>query len=342
MINKVKLFLMFAVLMSIFIYSISDAQFIWEGDYTIDNATDIANLSGYTKVTGTLIIGENYNFENLAGLENLTSVGRDLSINNNDALTSLSALDNLTSVGGDLNIGYNDALTSLSGLNNLTSVDGDLNIGYNNALISLSAPSNLTSVSGVRIESNEALTSLSGLESLTSVGGDLMIFYNTALTNLKGLDNLTSVGGVLGINSNDALTNLCSLYKVYLYGNSLFIHTNTKLSMETAYALETQLRNNGFTGTATIHDNNGTGLVICKTVPCFAQTVLGEGNPKLDTMRRFRDEVLSTTPVGRKIIQLYYQLDENMVDVLEDNPKAREFLKPMINSLIPAIELFLD
>jgi hypothetical protein len=36
--------------------------------------------------------------------------------------------------------------------------------------------------------------------------------------------------------------------------------------MDTAYALETQLRNNGFTGTADIHDNNGTGLVTCETL----------------------------------------------------------------------------
>ena len=59
---------------------------VWEGDYTIRNEADIAALSGYTEVTGHLIIGSfdgsdpPTTFENLDGLENLTTVGYSLVI----------------------------------------------------------------------------------------------------------------------------------------------------------------------------------------------------------------------------------------------------------------------
>jgi hypothetical protein len=88
------------------------------------------------------------------------------------------------------------------------------------------------------------------------------------LASLSGLENLTSVGGYLEIGDNDALTNLCALYNVNLGGNNLDIYDNNALSMDTAYELETQLRNNGFTGTATIERNYGTGQVFCDNNVC--------------------------------------------------------------------------
>ncbi len=131
-------------------------------------------------------------------------------------------------------------MTSLSGLESLTSLGGDLKIFDSNALVSISALSNLTSVGGhLSIESNNILTSLTGLESLTSIDGELNVAYNASLTNL------------------------CALYNVNLTGDLLEIHENTLLSMETAYALETRLRDNGFTGTSTITNNNGVGQVVC-------------------------------------------------------------------------------
>jgi hypothetical protein len=143
-------------------------------------------------------------------------------------------------VGRYLWIEGNDALTSLTGLENITTVSEHLFIGY-----------------------NTSLTSLKALQNITSVGGSLGIGYNTSLTNLSGLENLTSVGEDLYIYSNDALTNLCALYNVNLAGIELEISNNTNLSMDTANALETLLRDHGFTGISDIYDNNGSGLVSC-------------------------------------------------------------------------------
>jgi hypothetical protein len=67
----------------------------------------------------------------------------------------------------------------------------------------------------------------------------------------------------LGIDNNTALTNLCALYNANVAGDELSISDNTLLSMDTANALEAQLRINGFKGTASILNNNGSGLVTC-------------------------------------------------------------------------------
>jgi hypothetical protein len=66
----------------------------------------------------------------------------------------------------------------------------------------------------------------------------------------------------LWIDFNNVLTNLCALYYANVAGN-INIYENSLLSMDTANALETQLRRNGFTGTTDIRDNSGTGQVFC-------------------------------------------------------------------------------
>ena len=115
------------------------------------------------------------------------------------------------------------------------------------------------------IGSNTALTSLSGIQNITSVGGVMYISGSTALTNLNGLQNITSMGGDVYITENDLLTSLSELYQVHAAGNSLLIVFNSNLSMDTALTLETQLRLNGFTGTAVIHDNPGDSPVTTTT-----------------------------------------------------------------------------
>jgi hypothetical protein len=78
------------------------------------------------------------------------------------------------------------------------------------------------------------------------------------------LEGLATLGSDLRIADNAVLTNLCALYNMnFTAGRNLFIYDNPELSMDTANALETQMENNGFTGFADIHDNNGSGLVEC-------------------------------------------------------------------------------
>jgi hypothetical protein len=220
---------------------------------TLSNLTDVGDLY----IVGTVLT-------NLSGLENITSIDGSLIIEFNNSLTNLSGLENITSVGGVLSVSENNVLTSYSGLESITSVGSVLYIYNNPVLTSLEALNNLTSVGGsLDIGTNPSLTSLSGLNNLTSVGGGFKISFNDALTSLNELENLSNVGSFLQILYNDSLTNLCALYNVHLTSSRLYIYNNSVLSMDTAYALETQLRHNGFTGTSDIHDNSGTVQVFC-------------------------------------------------------------------------------
>ena len=249
------------------------------GDYIIDNINtsgDIAALSGCTEITGSLYIRETQ-LTSLSGLENLTSTVGKVSIFSNDSLTDLSALQNLTSVGWDLSIQENDSLTSLTGPENLTSLDWDLIIIENTSLTSLSGLQNLTSVDGYFIiQENANLNSLSDLSSLTSVGGAFHIVYCNSLLSLNGLENLTSIDGYLIIQMNEILTNLCALSNVNMRDDRILqIYNNTALSMATANALETQLRDNGFTGVAEIYNNDGSGLGTCDEVNISLGDIIG-------------------------------------------------------------------
>ncbi len=234
------------------------------GDYYISNIDDIAALSGCTEITGDLLI-QNTALTDLSELSLLSIVGGSLIIDSNYSLTSLDGL-RITSLGRDLSIWGNTSLTSLNGFfrHHLTSLDGDLTIGENDSLTSLNGLENITSIDGrMVIFSNETLTSLSGLENLTTVRRGLFIEENDVLNNFNGLKNLTDAGEALYIIHNPSLTNFCALYNLLFDGDALVITDNTVLSMDTAYALETHLRNNGFTGTANIRDNIGTVQVFC-------------------------------------------------------------------------------
>jgi hypothetical protein len=247
-------------------FSSAHSQPVWNGDYTITTAADIAALSSYTEITGNLII-EDTILTSLTGLENITTVGGTLFIFHNDAITNLSGLDNLTNLGRNLTITHNPSLTNLTGLEGLTSINLDFYIYDNDALTSLSGLENISSVErNLVILYNASLTNLTGLEGLTSVSEGLYIYDNNALSSLNGLENITSVGRDLWIFNNERLFNLCGLYNINLSGTELKIYSNETLSMDTAYALEDRLRSKGFTGTADIHDNNGTGLVTCETL----------------------------------------------------------------------------
>jgi hypothetical protein len=156
-------------------------------------------------------------------------------------------------------------LTFLCGTVQAQVCEGNYTIDDIDTSDDIAALSGCTGLIGNLIIENTSLTSLTGLENITSVGWELWIYSNDSLTSLNGLDNLTSVGGNMGIYVNNLLTNLCALNNVNLGANTLSIRYNNELSMDTAEALEAQLRNNGFTGTSSIYDNTGSGLVTCDT-----------------------------------------------------------------------------
>jgi thiamine phosphate synthase YjbQ (UPF0047 family) len=67
---------------------------------------------------------------------------------------------------------------------------------------------------------------------------------------------------------------------------------------------------------------------------CAAAYVLGEDDPRLDTLRQFRDEVLAKSTVGSKLIELYYNTSEAVIAILDKNPRIRKALAATLKFLV--------
>jgi hypothetical protein len=178
---------------------------VMRGHYHLTNSIDLANLVGFTEITGDLTITSGPGMENMVGLESLTAIGGTLYIQNNPSLVNLEGLSNLTSVGGGFYVSSNDEMTSVDGLEGLTSVGARTSFYANPSLTNVDALANLTVVEGnLDLEYNEALTDLDGLSSLVTVGERFLIQNNHVLTQVDGVSVLESVGS-LNIQYNESL-----------------------------------------------------------------------------------------------------------------------------------------
>jgi hypothetical protein len=175
---------------------------VMHGSYTIANSVDIANLKGFTEVTGDLYINANMIYS-LAGLESLAIVGGNIALNSNK-LENLQGLSGLTHVGGTFDINA-AGISDLDGLSSLTSVN-ELHIRCQNLLDFSGLGSNLIVNSVLQIRDNPKITSLAGLEGVVSAQ-TLSISNNSQLTSLNGLVNISEIKS-LSIYSSPALSSL--------------------------------------------------------------------------------------------------------------------------------------
>jgi hypothetical protein len=74
---------------------------------------------------------------------------------------------------------------------------------------------------------------------------------------------------------------------------------------------------------------------------CVFSSLLGKNNPALDSIRRFRDEVLKKYTLGRKVIDLYYRHEGEIFSLLDGNPHLRQLAKKYVERLAALIEVFL-
>jgi hypothetical protein len=74
---------------------------------------------------------------------------------------------------------------------------------------------------------------------------------------------------------------------------------------------------------------------------CVVENLLGEGDPRIETMRRFRDEVLAKTGAGKRIINLYYAGEAGATVLTNNSPAIQNILKQMIVTTVPVMEFFL-
>ena len=78
-----------------------------------------------------------------------------------------------------------------------------------------------------------------------------------------------------------------------------------------------------------------------ESAECPAAQLLGDDNPRLDTIRWFRVEALAGNVAGRMIIDLYNKNRKEMSATLEKNPTLKRVAKIALGFLIPAMGLFL-
>ena len=95
------------------------------------------------------------------------------------------------------------------------------------------------------------------------------------------------------------------------------------------------------------HSEDCNGVPVTTSVPittstpattCPSKEIYGEGSPEVILLRAVRDNLLSQTPEGQELIQLYYQWSPVILRAMEEDEAFKQELKDMIDELLPIIE----
>jgi parallel beta-helix repeat protein len=70
---------------------------------------------------------------------------------------------------------------------------------------------------------------------------------------------------------------------------------------------------------------------------CTSGVIYGEHSEETELLRYFRDNVLSQTPEGQELIELYYQWSPVIVKAMEEDEEFKEDIKEMIDGILPLI-----
>ncbi len=79
------------------------------------------------------------------------------------------------------------------------------------------------------------------------------------------------------------------------------------------------------------------GMVLCVPNFCFLSQIYGEYSEEVELLRDFRDEVLSQSPVGHEIVELYYQWSPMIVRAMEEDEAFKAEVKDVIDGILPLI-----
>jgi hypothetical protein len=79
-------------------------------------------------------------------------------------------------------------------------------------------------------------------------------------------------------------------------------------------------------------------VILEKPGPCPAQQLLGDDDPGLETLRRFRDRVLAQSSTGRMLVRVYYSRAQELNDFLAAHPAAAARIRSGIAAMLPLLE----
>ena len=80
-------------------------------------------------------------------------------------------------------------------------------------------------------------------------------------------------------------------------------------------------------------------VMVC--IDCPVERVLAEDDLRLNTLRRFRDEVLAQSAAGRSVIRYYYEVSPFITEMIEEGPGARRTFKALVEASVPMVRMFL-
>lgn len=74
---------------------------------------------------------------------------------------------------------------------------------------------------------------------------------------------------------------------------------------------------------------------------CLASKLLGKQDKRLNILRRFRDEVLVKSSIGKQLVKIYYEKSKPVVEALEGHEFCRTIAAALLGKIIPVIEMTL-
>ncbi len=77
-------------------------------------------------------------------------------------------------------------------------------------------------------------------------------------------------------------------------------------------------------------------------IGCPAEKILGKNDPCLQTIRQFRDQILSHSPLGTACISMYYSHNELLNDFIASNPLLEQRLKKLLVNATPLLQTAID
>jgi hypothetical protein len=75
---------------------------------------------------------------------------------------------------------------------------------------------------------------------------------------------------------------------------------------------------------------------------CLVESLYKENSENTQILRKFRDNVLSQTTGGEKLIQLYYRLSPLGVDLLKSDQELKEQVKQLLDEYMPVIKRLVE
>jgi hypothetical protein len=67
---------------------------------------------------------------------------------------------------------------------------------------------------------------------------------------------------------------------------------------------------------------------------CFIATVSGATDEELDVLRKYRNEVLMSNPLGRTFVSLYYDIGPYLAEAISDYPAIKGIVKRGVARLV--------